>query len=377
MSKKLFLSMCILLVFACVLQAVDVRKGPYLFYPGNNTDMTVLWQLHETVECSLEWGLDEDYASGTVVSSEYGDDHQHKITINNLAAGNKYYYKVTAGEDEYVGTFLAAPEDDATSLKFLAYGDTRSYPNDHNKVCGAMVDAFEADAGYQTLTLISGDFVGSGTVEEDWDVEYFGDGGTQLDTSYMLANLAINGCVGNHEALTSKTLFRKYWPYPFVDGFYWSFEYGPALFLVLDQYDEKLTANGSQLPWIENQLATSTKEWKFIILHEPGYSAGGGHPDNRTVQKLVQPLCVEYGVDIVFGGHNHYYARCEADGIPHLTIGGGGAPLREPEPDYSEYVVYCEMVHHFCKIEIDGNTLSLDAVNANDGTVIDSFDIVH
>ncbi|UCE99910.1 MAG: metallophosphoesterase family protein [Planctomycetota bacterium] len=397
MLKRAFLSMCILLLLACVVQAAAMRKGPYLFYPGENTEMTVLWQLHgpDPVVCTLEWGLDETYGS-VITSNEYGDDHQHKHTIDNLVPGSKYYYQVTAGEDEYVGTFFAAPDDSAETLKFLAYGDTRTYPTDHNKVCSKMVDAFVADEGYQTFTLLSGDFVGSGTSEEDWDIEYFGgvgpgyyydDDGNDVDPNYywdtssMLANLPINACVGNHEAL-SQTLFPKYWPYPFVEGFYWSFEYGPALFVVIDQYrSARLTDKGpkahNQLPWLENTLKKSDKEWKFIVLHEPGYSAGGGHDDDVDVQELVQPLCLEYGVDIVFGGHNHYYARCVADGVQHLTLGGGGAPLREPEPDYSEYVVYCEMVHHFGKVAIDGNILSFEAISADDGSVIDSFTISH
>lgn len=375
--KRIHLTICTVLLFACVVPAAELRKGPYLFYPGDNTEMTVLWQLYETVECQLEWGLNGTYSEGTITSYEYGDDHQHKITIPNLISGSKYYYQVVAGEDVYVGSFVAAPDTDATSLKFLAYGDTRSYPVDHNKVDASMIGAFELDDGYQTLTLLSGDFVGSGTSEEDWDVDFFGDGGTYLDTMYLQANLPINACAGNHEALTTKTLFPKYWPYPFIDGFYWSFEYGPALFVIVDQYDVRLTKNGPQLAWIKEQLAETSKQWKFIVLHEPGYSAGGGHNDDKIVQKLIQPLCVEYGVDIVFGGHNHYYARCVADGVQHLTLGGGGAPLREPEPDYSEYVVYCEMVHHFGKVSIEGNVLNFEAVDANDGSVIDSIEIIH
>ena len=415
MSKKLILSMCLLLVFACALQAVEMRKGPYLYYPGDNAEMTVLWQLHETVGCTLEWGLDPENLDGSIPSTEYGEDHQHKVTIPNLVAGSKYYYQVTAGDDVYEGTFLAAPAATATSLKFLAYGDTRSNPWDHDKVCGAMVDAFVADEDYQTLTLITGDFVGSGTKEEDWDIEYFGgepgyyfddegndeDPNDYLDTTEMLANLPVNGCVGNHEAL-SQTLFPKYWPYPFVDGFYWSFEYGPAVFIIVDQYrSARITDKGpksaahGQLDWLKRQLqwyseGENKKEWKFIVLHEPGYSAGGGHEDNLDVQRLIQPECETYGVDIVFAGHNHYYARCNvpyyADGeervVYHLTVGGGGAPLREPEepghPDYP-YLMFSEMVHHFGKIEIDGteNTLSFEAISADDGSVIDSFEITH
>ncbi|UCC21657.1 MAG: metallophosphoesterase, partial [Planctomycetota bacterium] len=151
----------------------------------------------------------------------------------------------------------------------------------------------------------------------------------------------------------------------------------PALFVIVDQYDARLNRKSPQLAWIKDQLATTSKQWKFIILHSPGYSAGGGHPDDRAVQKLIHPLCVEYGADIIFGGHNHYYARCEVDGIQHLTLGGGGAPLREPDPNYSEYIEYCEMVHHFGKVAINGNTLNFEAISADDGSVIDSFTITH
>ena len=39
----------------------EVLKGPYLIYPGTNTEMTVLWQLDITRSCILEWGPDTTY----------------------------------------------------------------------------------------------------------------------------------------------------------------------------------------------------------------------------------------------------------------------------------------------------------------------------
>ena len=75
-----------------------------------------------------------------------------------------------------------------------------------------------------------------------------------------------------------------------------------------------------------------------------------------------------------------YYADDEEKVVYHLTVGGGGAPLREPEepgnPDYP-YLVFSEMVHHFGKIAIDGTTLNFEAISADDGSVIDSFEITH
>jgi len=116
----------------------------------------------------------------------------------------------------------------------------------------------------------------------------------------------------------------------------------------------------------------TTKPWKIIIFHEPGWSAGG-HGNNSVVQDNIQPLCETYGVDIVFAGHNHYYARADVNGIQHITTGGGGAPLYTPDSSYP-YVVAAEETLHFCEIEIHGETLYLTARDT-EGSVIDAFSL--
>ncbi|MBT8387708.1 MAG: T9SS type A sorting domain-containing protein, partial [Ignavibacteria bacterium] len=126
----------------------------------------------------------------------------------------------------------------------------------------------------------------------------------------------------------------------------------------------------AQLTWLENDLAASTKPWKFIYLHEPGWSAGG-HGNEIPVQLYIQPLCEQYGVPIVFGGHNHYYARAVVNGVQHITTGGGGAPLYLPDPSYPN-IVTATRANHFCTIAIDDGLLSFKAIKP-DGTLIDSF----
>jgi hypothetical protein len=183
----------------------------------------------------------------------------------------------------------------------------------------------------------------------------------------MLAEVPYHACMGNHEG--SGVLFREYFPYPFVSDRYWSFTYGPVHFLVMDQYVSY--APGSlQLTWLEDELAASTKPWKIVYLHEPGWSAGG-HGNNASVQQYIQPLCEAYGVKILLAGHNHYYARCTYNGVQHITTGGGGAPLRTPDPS-EPYVRFCAEAHHFCKVEIRGRSLKLTAVRP-DGSVLDEF----
>jgi len=364
------------MVFTCTIIAnAAIKKGPYLLYPGNNTQMTVLWQLDGTQSCTLEWGETTSYSDGSTGTSEYGSDHQHKYTITGLTVNTKYYYRVTVGASQYTGSFRAAPSNSATSVKFLAYGDTRTYPADHDTVCEAMVDAFVDDANYQSFTLLAGDWVNAGENETDWTNQYFNR--SYSNALEMMASLPINGCIGNHEwdsGSSPPTYYDKYWPYPYVNGFYWSFDYGPVHVAVIDQYDESYSTGSAQHNWLINDLANTTKEWKILQFHEPGYSAGG-HGNSSSVQSYIQPLCETYDVDIVFAGHNHYYARCDRNGVKHITTGGGGAPLYAPDPGYPYLEAYSQN-YHYCKIDIDGKQLDFEAVKPN-GTVIDSFTLSH
>ena len=345
-----------------------ILKPPYLIWPGNPTEMRVLWQLTATGTSTIDWGTDTTYALGSAQTSEYNSSHQHSYTIPDLTLGLTYYYRVTAQGPAYQGSFRAAPSPDDTDLKFLAYGDTRSYPAAHDNVADAMIANYTADPGYQSLVLVVGDLVYHGDSETDWTDQFFSPAYPHIRE--LVAHLPYQSCMGNHEG--TGTLFVKYFPYPFVDGRYWSFDYGPAHVTIIDQYTS-YGPGSAQLQWISDDLAASTKPWKFIVLHAPGWSAGGGHENNTTVQTYIQPLCLQYGVSIVFGGHNHYYARAEVSGIEHITTGGGGAPFYTPNPSYP-YVVATARAYHFCRIAIQGNSLAFEAVTP-EGQVLDRFDL--
>jgi len=343
------------------------RKAPYLIYNGNPSEIEVLWQLSSTADCTIEWGTDTLYSLGSAQTSEYGTDHQHLYTIGNLEPFTKYYYRVSVGQTNNTGSFHSAPDSNANSLKFYAYGDTRSNPGAHDQVAAEIISDFNNDPNSQTFVLATGDLVYHGDVEQDWDNQFFNP--SYPNIKELLASFQYQTCMGNHE--DSGQLFVKYFPYPFISNRYWSFDYGPAHFVIMDQYTN-YGPGSAELEWIDNDLAASQKQWKFICLHEPGWSAGH-HGNNSAVQNYIQPLCEQYGVPIVFGGHNHYYARADVNGVQHITTGGGGAPLYQPNLNYPN-IVTATMAHHFCKVEINGNTLNFTAITSS-GEVIDTFTI--
>jgi hypothetical protein len=206
----------------------------------------------------------------------------------------------------------------------------------------------------------------NGDLETDWDAQFFSP--LYANIRALLATLPNQAAMGNHERTGAG--FTKYFPYPFVAGRYWSFDYGPAHFAVVDQYTP-YTAGTDQLVWLENDLATTDRPWRFVCLHEPGWSAGGGHSNDTDVQTYVQPLCVAYCVAVLFAGHNHYYARASVNGVEHLTVGGGGAPLHTPDLGYP-YVVTGTSAYSHSEITIEGDSLTLMAFTHAD-SLIDSL----
>jgi len=358
----------------------QLRKGPYLIYNGSNTQMQILWQLNETKECTLRWGNDISYSLGSVMTAEYGNDHQHLYTIKHLKPGTQYFYNMTVNSTDHSGSFYTAPKANSKQLKFIVYGDTRTLSNVHNSVADAIVSTYVETPDFQTFALLTGDIVTYGADESCWDNELFNPANTNIKR--LMGHLPFLTAAGNHEKDIKKNgshvsvnfnVFKKYFPYPFVWGTGWSFDYGPAHFIVLDQYLKY--SNFIQLSWIKKDLAKTDKQWKFIVLHEPGWSAGDAyaHSDNKEVKHSIQPILERFHVTALFAGHNHFYSRALVNGVYHITTAGGGAPFHGIDPD-KEHILSAKIAHHFCKISIDHDVLTFVAVKP-DGSIIDSFTI--
>lgn len=370
-DNRITLVSCLAILMLAAMAAqttAAVEKGPYLIYPGDNTQMTVLWQLSAPSSNLLRWGTTTSYSTGSTTPGVYGAN-QYKYTITGLTPGTLYYYDIA---NVGSGTFKTAPADNAADVKFMAFGDTRSNPSTHDTVNARMITTYENDPDYQTFAILTADWVNDGTSESQWTSEFFSRSLTNVMD--MHANLPVNGSIGNHEG--NGTLYRNYWPYSYVgSNWYWSFDYGPVHMVVVDLRSEGSTLGATQKAWLEADLAASTKQWNFLQFHAPVYSAGGSHSNNTNEQSYIQNLCVNNNVDIVFNGHNHYYSRAMINGVHHITTGGGGAPLNSPSPTYPS-IVTVSQTNHFCKIDIQGYTLDFEAVTSG-GSVIESFRISH
>lgn len=344
--------------------AADVRKGPYLVYDGVANEMKVLWQLDSTQSCTIDWGT----GSGSSQETSSGPDgHLHVYAIKNLLPATLYSYSVNCDSDNAgSGSFRTAPGNNTKDVVIFVYGDTRSNPQDHDRIVARMIDVYQNDITSQTLVLHTGDFVSYGEQESDWDEQYF-------DRSFIhlhqfQSEIPVAGIRGNHEG--DADLFIKYFPTNYEsEGYYYSFDYGPVHIAAIDQYKD-YSPGSAQYEWLENDLNSSKKKWKVLFFHEPGWSAGG-HDNNTDVQNYIQPLAKEYDVSLIFTGHNHYYSRAVVEGVQHVTTGGGGAPLYSPDPEYPN-IVKVQEVRHFCTMQIEGDKLFFTVTDEN-GNEVDSL----
>ncbi len=372
--RTLLRAAAFLALFLLVLPALGAgfRKGPYLLYPGDPSRMTVLWQADATPgRVALAWGRTAACRRAADVPAEEGADdsngHLYRVTLEGLEPGTLYHYRVTVDGTTREGSFVAAPAGTGERVTFYGIGDTRSRPDVLNALLARLLADVDGDPAHrQTFCLHAGDWVNRPD-EASWDREFFVPGFPS--TRDFLARLAVMGCRGNHEG--DGRLLRKYWPYPYRDpaGCWYSFDYGPVHVTVLDDQAD-LSAGSPQVAWLEGDLAGSERPWKIVLHHVPAWSAGG-HRRNDTVRDELAPLFRRAGVNLVIAGHNHYYARCEADGLTWLTLGGGGAPLAVPDPSAAG-VVKAGLTYHFARFEVDGDTMTV-TVFRPDGSVLDRF----
>jgi hypothetical protein len=127
--------------------------------------------------------------------------------------------------------------------------------------------------------------------------------------------------LGNHDQPN-----ERFYEYFNMNGKeYYRFSKSNAAFYALNSnYMDK-----KQLEWLEGELAKDTSEWKIAFFHHPPYSSGGKHGSDNQLRKIVEPIFVKYGVNVVLTGHDHFYERIKPQKGIYYFVSGAGGKLRE------------------------------------------------
>jgi len=343
-------------------------KAPYIMFNNNVHGMRLLWQNNSSDECHVGIINSVTKAQRDYTNREINDFHQHILNLNNLMPGIIYFYEISCDGDTKSGSFRARPDTDLANFSFFAYGDTRTFPENHNLVAEQILKLIKSDKLNQTFIVSTGDMVANGNNESDWTKQFFE--AKYQGIQQMLANMPYMTAMGNHEG--QGILFEKYFPYDYSseNQFCYSFDYGIVHFVVIDQF-ANYREGSEQYKWIIKDMENNKGKWIIAMMHKPGYTAGG-HRDSKDVKKVLQPIFQKYNVKLVLTGHNHYYARAEVDGITHITTGGGGAPLYNAK--MKNHIVTIDKSYHFCKIDVSSDSLTISAIRS-DGSLIENFKI--
>jgi len=141
------------------------------------------------------------------------------------------------------------------------------------------------------------------------------------------------------------------YPLPYEWGnSYYAFTYGPARHVIVNAYAD-MSPGSTQYEWLENELASIDREktpWVLLTMHPPIYNTFSLHhhdPQIFAAKEHLEPLFVNYHVNLVLTGHIHAYQRTDyiafgnltETGPMHITIGAGGrkadAPFTNKEPE--------------------------------------------
>jgi len=92
-------------------------------------------------------------------------------------------------------------------------------------------------------------------------------------------------------------------------------------------------ARQQQITWLRAELAQSVADWKIILGHHPVYSAGSHGIEDDLLEEL-DPLMRQYGVQILFSGHDHSKQLMQHRGLNYVISGAGGATARTRSDEY-------------------------------------------
>jgi len=180
----------------------------------------------------------------------------------------------------------------------------------------------------------------------------------------LQAGVLFFATLGNHDNQNN----RFYKGFNMGGARYFTFTRKNVRFFVLDSN----MIDPAQRAWFEDALKQSHDEWKICYFHHPIYSDGGRHGSDVSLRVALEPLLTEYGVNVVFSGHDHVYERIKPQkGVAYFVAGSGGE-LRPGDVRPSAITAaYFDRDQTFLLVEIDGDELFFQAV-ARTGASVDA-----
>lgn len=372
--------------------SIGVQFVRQIVAEDNATCRTIMWQSDVKQSYSVEYRvkLAEGTGVGQSAAQKAGasevftktatecsfkeaktDYLQYQVQLQDLQPNSTYEYRIVTAKSK--GTWHSLKTDNVKGFTALIFPDSQSSDYSGWQQLARAAQQRHKDSG---LYINMGDLVDNGQDGSQWrawlgSVEPFS------------ADTAFAPVIGNHESYSLDWQMTP--PKAYINLFavpenglpeykrqFYSFDYGPVHFTVLDTNFHE--AQGWQpqlltdeLRWLEQDLANSKARWKIVLQHRDifmyAFSKASGRPERATFfldfSRQLMPLYEKYGVDAVLSAHLHTYRRRlplrnfapAADGITYILTGVAGNvrypklwgdfawdAARAPQPETANYM---------------------------------------
>jgi hypothetical protein len=163
---------------------------------------------------------------------------------------------------------------------------------------------------------------------------------------------------------------------------FFSFDYGPIHFIVLDTELEKYEIVGDQWEWLVEDISSPRQAiHTFILMHKPltspdvppywGPSVGTqrGLLFREETGAQFQQLCENHSVTAILCAHDHmyHYDQIGSHNLTQILSAGAGAPLYVEDESLGGF-------YHHVEFEVNWKDIRVKVVKDN-GTIIEDFPI--
>ena len=306
--------------------AVAITHIRQLVAADNKTARTIMWEGKVKQPYTLEYRKQgsSDSESVQAADSSFTDKDsviQYTARLDSLAPGSTYEYRINTAKNK--GQWHKLHTEAGAGFTALIFPDSQSADyNGWQQLARTAYQRHPESAFYVNM----GDLVDNGQDASQWRAWF-------NSVSVFSDALPLAPVIGNHEAYSLE--WKECLPASYTQLFnvpqnglakypnqFYSFDYGPVHFVVLDtnfpemkNFQPALLAD--ELPWLEKDLAASRAKWKVVLMHRDIFLYGFGPESGREQTQThfldfsyqLLPVFEKYKVDAVLTAHLHTYRR--------------------------------------------------------------------
>ena len=352
----------------------EVPERPFDIVLGNPTASSIVAKVlvYQPVEGHIEFGPSGRAYTRRTETVRFQAGEPREVAIDGLAGNSEYRYRFRSRSgpdapfDDSADFGFWTPRSAGESFVFTVVADSHLDRNTDPSIYEQTIREaalanpdFHVDLGDTFMVDQRRENYRAATEQYVAQRFYFGLIGNAAPVFLVSGNHDGEGSFLGEMGRWSLQQRRKYFATPSDvlarGGNYYSWEWGDALFVVLDPYwkTQRRGARGNfwartlgddQYHWLTRTLETSGAKFKFVFIHNlvgglnqaarggaeaAGLYEWGGRNDDGSPgferqrpgwDRPIHEILVDTGVTVVFHGHDHVYAKEDLDGIVYQLV---------------------------------------------------------